>query len=236
MSFPGGSMLKIISSFEERLGLNAYVQGDYEKALKWFRKLEESEPDSIRVLRNLGVILLASGDSAGAKSYLLKEEKLYGPSYHRHSALADLAYASGERKEAARRYALALAEPEAADDGPAAAMRPMLEARLAIAQDAAAFEKSGRAMDRFKEGEKAREAGDAQGAVSLFEEAVALDPTAWPALNNAGTILLNTLGEAEKARSFFDRALALSRSPQVARNLELAEQSIADARRKGKKA
>lgn len=234
-------MFKIISSFEERLGLNAYVQGDYPRALKWFRRLEGSEPDSIRVLRNLGVILLASGDAGGAKSYLLREEKLYGPSYHRHSALADLAYAVGDRKEAARRYALALGEPEASvggatgADGSAAAMRPLLEARLAICRDAAAFEKSRRAMDRFIAGERARESGDAHGAVACFEEAASLDPTAWPALNNAGTILLNELGDAGKARALFDRALNLSRSPQVARNLELAEKACLEANPKGVK-
>jgi tetratricopeptide (TPR) repeat protein len=233
-------MLKLVSSFEERLGLNAYVQGDYLKALKWFRRLEGSEPDSIRVLRNLGVILLASGDAAGAKSYLLREEKLYGPSYHRHSALADLAYAVGDRKEAARRYALALEEPEASvggatgPDGAAAAMRPLLETRLALCRDESAFRRSREAMGRFKAGEGARDSGDARGAVALFEEAATLDPTAWPALNNAGTLLLNTLGDAEKARSLFERACSLSRSPQVARNLELAEQACVDAKRKGR--
>jgi len=228
-------MLKFISSFEERLGLNAYVQGDYEKALKWFHKLEESERDSIRVLRNLGVILLASGDADGAKTYLLREEKLYGPSYHRHSALADLAYAAGDRKEAARRYGLALAEPEAAAGGSAAAMAPFIEARLAIAKDAAAFEKSRSSMLRFQEAEKARDSGDARGAVARFEEAASLDPTAWPALNNAATIFLNALGEPEKARALYERALELSRSPQVARNLELAENACVEAKRKGRK-
>lgn len=227
-------MLKLISSFEERLGLNAYVQGDYEKALKWFRRLEAAEPDSIRVLRNMGVLLLASGDAAGAKSYLLKEERLYGASYHRHSALADLAYATGDRKEAARRYALALGEPEAAEDGSAAAMRPLIEARLAIAKDQGAFERSRASMERFKAAEAARDSGDPEGAVALFEEAASLDPTNWPALNNAGTILLNTLGDARRARDSFSRALEMSRSPQVARNLDLAE--AAAAPRGGKKA
>jgi Flp pilus assembly protein TadD len=227
-------MLRLVSSFEERLGLNAYVQGDYDKALKWFRRLEGSEPDSIRVLRNLGVILLASGDADGAKSYLLREEKLYGPSYHRHSALADLAYAAGDRKEAARRYALALGEPEASAGGAADAMRPLLETRLALCRDESAFRRSREAMGRFKAGESARDSGDARGAVALFEEAATLDPTAWSALNNAGAILLNTLGDAEKARSLFERACSLSRSPQVARNLELAERACAEAKRKGR--
>ncbi len=81
-------MPNIVTSFYERMGLNAYVQGDYAKAEAWFRKLESREPDSLRVLRNLGVILLARGDAEGAEAYLLREERAYGPSFHRHAALA----------------------------------------------------------------------------------------------------------------------------------------------------
>jgi len=99
------------------MGLNAYVSGNYAKAEEYFRKLEQSEPNSIRVLRNLGVILLAQGKGKEAERYLLKEEKLYGPSFYRHAALADLAYATGNRKDAARRYQRALKDPECAEGG-----------------------------------------------------------------------------------------------------------------------
>ncbi len=49
-------MNKFYATLCERFGLNAYIAGDYQKAERWFRKLEQSEPTSIRVLRNLGVI------------------------------------------------------------------------------------------------------------------------------------------------------------------------------------
>lgn len=215
-------MPNIVTSFYERMGLNAYVQGDYAKAEAWFRKLESREPDSLRVLRNLGVILLARGDAEGAESYLLREERAYGPSFHRHAALADLAYARGRRKEAERRYAAALAEPEAR----AAPTQALIEARAGICRDEKAFAKSRDSLARFAEGEEARGSGDLARAVALFDEAAALDPTAWPALNNAGTLLLNDLGDPEGAKARFERALGLSRAPQVARNLELAEGAL----------
>ncbi len=222
-------MRTIRDAFYERMGLNAYVQGDYAKAERWFRKLEAREPDSLRVLRNLGVILLAKGDAEGAEKMLLREEQLYGASFHRHAALGDLAYARGRRKEAERRYAAALAEAEAGS----AATRKLMEARLALCHDEAAFERTRGSLGRFGEAEAARAAGDARRAVRLFDEAAELDPTNWPALNNAGTILLNELGKAEEALERFNRALELSRAPQVARNVELAEAAVARSAARG---
>lgn len=226
-------MSKFAASLYERFGLNAYVQGDYQKALKYFRYLEEVEPDSIRVLRNMGVLKLAMGDAEGAKAYLLKEERLYGPGYHRHAALADLAYAAGDRKEASRRYALALKEPEAKPDGSAAMMRPFLETRIAILADPKSFADSRESMNLFIKGEKARDSGDFSAAFDLFVEAGKLDATNWPAINNAGSIALNHLGDPEQAFGLFSKAFELSRSPQVARNANIAQNAMAAA--KGKK-
>jgi len=220
-------MNTMFSGFYERFGLNAYVQGDLARAEKWFRRLEAREPDSIRVLRNLGVIRLAQGDTAGALRYLKREEALYGASFHRHAALADLAYSSGDRKEAGRRYALALAEPEAAPGGRYAASRALLEARLAIASDPAAWEKSRASMLRFAEAEARRDGGEPEAAYRLFREAADLDPTNWPSLNNAGSLALNAMDDPETARELFSRALSLSPGSQVARNLELAGEAIA---------
>ena len=132
-------MNKFYASWCERMGLNAYVAGDYKKAEDWFRKLERSEPDSIRVLRNLGVVLLAQGKGEEAERYLLKEEKLYGASFDRHAALADLAYSIGKREQAVVRYARALGEPECALGGKAYHRRAFLEERLALCRDPVAF-------------------------------------------------------------------------------------------------
>lgn len=220
-------MNTLLSGLYERFGLNAYVQGDLARAEKWFRRLEAREPDSIRVLRNLGVIRLARGDSAEALRYLRREEALYGASFHRHAALADLAYSSGDRKEAGRRYALALAEPEAGAGGRYATSRGLLEARAAVAADPAAWERSRASILRFSEAEAKRDGGETEAAYRLFREAADLDPTNWPALNNAGSLALNALGDPEMARELFSRALSLSPGSQVARNLELAEEAIA---------
>jgi tetratricopeptide (TPR) repeat protein len=220
-------MSTLISSLYERFGLNAYIQGDSEKALAWFRRLERAEPESIRVLRNIGVILLSSGDAQGAERYLRREEELYGESFHRHSALADIAYALGRRDEAAGRYAAALADPEAAPTGRHAGSRAFLERRLGLCRDPAAFEAASRGAALFNEAEAARDAGDPERALALFEEAASLDPTHWPALNNAGSVALNALGRSERALRLFERAFELARSAQVARNVELATEALA---------
>ena len=220
-------MPDLIAALHERFGLNALVQGEHEKALRWFRRMEAREPDSIRVLRNIGVCLLAAGDASGARGYLLREEALYGPSFLRHSALADLAYALGEREEAAARYRSALADPEAAPGGRYHESRPLLEARARICADPAAFGSSRAAAGRFDAGQEAAKAGRQAEALALFEEAAELDPTHWPALNNAGGIALNALGDPERALAFFERALSLAHSPQAAHNADLARKALA---------
>jgi tetratricopeptide (TPR) repeat protein len=227
-------MRDLIASFHERMGLNAYVAGDYPAAEARFRKLEAREGETIRVLRNLGVILLAKGDAEGAGAYLSREEELYGPSYQRHCALGDLAYAAGRREEALKRYKAALAEPEAAS-GTRFSPRGLLQSRVAICGDKAAFGRSREAQARFALAEAARDGGRPEEAVAAFEAAAELDPSHWPALNNAGTILLNALLRPERALSLFERALAMSGSPQCARNAELARQALVEAERKAER-
>ena len=219
-------MNKLYATLCERFGLNAYIAGYYAKAERWFRKLEQSEPDSIRVLRNLGVILLAQGRSEEAERYLLKEEKLYGSSFYRHSALADLAYATGKRKEAERRYRKALQEPECAEGGKAFHMRLLIEKRLAICEDEKRFAATRKAMDLFKQAEDLRAAGAHEDAVAMFLQSFELDETNWPALNNAASILFNTQSKPEEAQPLFEKAFELSHSIQVARNLELCRQAL----------
>ncbi len=223
-------MLRILSSLYERLGLNAYVEGDFAKAESWFRRLEAAEPDSIRVLRNLGVILMAKGELEEAKAYLAKEEALFGPSFHRHAGLADLAWAAGEREEAGRRYAAALAEPEARKGRRHSASRPLLEARLGICGDPAAFSRAREGLSVFHLGEAAREAGAFAEAYEHFLRAVDLDPSNWLALNNAGTMALNQLAQPKQAVALLERAFAFSPSSQVGRNLQIAREALEEGK------
>jgi len=220
-------MNKVYAAFCERFGLNAYVSGDYKKAEKWFRKLEVSEPNSIRVLRNLGVILLAQGRPKEAERYLTKEEKIYGPSFYRHAALADLAYAIGNRKEAAKRYKSALNDSECEEGGKAFHMRELMERRRMICEDEKLYSETRRAMDLFVEAEKLRESGSFKDSIETFLRSFSLDETNWPALNNAASIYMNALKRPAEAEPLFARAFELSRSVQVARNLDLCRQAIA---------
>lgn len=224
-------MRNFLDTFRERAGVNSFIAGNFDKAERYFRELEKSEPDSIRVLRNIGMVLLAKGDAEGAERYLLREEKLYGKSFHRHSALGDLAYARAKRKEALRRYRLALEESEAAPGGPAEAVRPLMERRISLCEDEKSFAPVVEAMRIFAKAQEAREAGNNREAVDLYLKSATLDDTNWPALNNAGSIYLNSLGDSSKAAEMFERAFSISHNVQVARNLELARRKSS----KGKK-
>lgn len=227
-------MPTFILNLYERFGLNAYISGDYDKAERWFRKLEAKEPESIAALRNLGVILMAKGDAEGAERYILKEEKIYGRSFNRHAALADIAYARGKRKEAQRRYAAALAEPECAPGGSAEAARPLMEKRCALCSDEVSFERTRESMKAFMEAQELRERGDYEAAVARFRRSAELDETNWPALNNIGTIYLNTMKRGAEAAAVFERAFSISRNPQIARNYEVAQRFLQKERREKK--
>ncbi|MFZ3109380.1 MAG: tetratricopeptide repeat protein [Rectinemataceae bacterium] len=227
-------MQSFLSNVFERFGLNAYMQGDYVKAEKWFRKLELREPNSIRVLRNLGIILMAKGDAEGAERYLLREEKLYGRSFHRHAALADIAYSQGKRKEAGKRYSLALAEPESAPGGKFQMARPLMEQRLSICSSDEAFARSRQSMKVFGAAQASSDRGEYEKAIEEFLESARLDETNWPALNNAGSVYFNTLKKPDEAVPLFEKALAISRNLQIAGNLNLAKKSAEKATR-GKK-
>jgi Flp pilus assembly protein TadD len=224
-------MYRLFSMLFERFGINAYIRGDLAKAERWFRRVEATEPDSLSVLRNLGVLLLAKGDAEGAERYLLREEKLYGKSFHRHAGLADLAYARGKRKEAERRYALALAEPECSPGGVAESSRVLMEKRYIISKDERLYASSRQALKAFEEAQALREAKDFRASIERFLDSIALDETNWSALNNAGSIYLNNLGEPEKAKELFERALEISRNPQVIGNLELAAKRARKSKR-----
>jgi tetratricopeptide (TPR) repeat protein len=218
----------------ERFGQNAYLSGNYDKAERWFRKLEAQEPESITALRNLGVILMAKGDAEGAERYLLKEEKIYGRSFNRHAALADIAYARGKRKEALKRYSAALAEPECAPGGSAEAARPLMEKRCSLCADEVTFERTRDAMKAFNEAQELRERGEHEAAIAAFRRSFELDETNWPALNNIGTIYLNTLKRGAEAAEAFEQAFRISRNAQIARNYQVAQRFLQKERR-GKK-
>lgn len=211
-----------VNNLYERLGLNAYALGRYDRAETWFRRLEAAEGESARVLRNLGVALLAAGDVEEAERYFLREEELYGESYQRHRALADLYYCSGAREKALSRYTAALGDEEqvAADE------RDFLRSRQAICADERLFEGSVQAAGLFARGESERDCGHEEEALAFFVRAGELDGTNWPALNNAGVLELSA-GHAGRALELFSRAYGCAPLPTIRNNVESARAALA---------
>ena len=220
--------MNLMNNLAERFGLNAYALGKYELAETWFRRLEKTEGESNRVLRNLGVILMARGNLAGAAEYLRREEELYGENLQRHRALADLHYASLDREEAQRRYAAAIDERDTADLPDSE--RNFMKARVAICADPARFAHSRESADCFAAAERSREA-DGDAALELFIKAGELDPTNWPAFNNAGVLLLAKADGTERALEMFTRAAECVHLPTIETNLESARAALCAARK-----
>lgn len=213
-------MSTFMEGIREQMGLGALASGKYAKAEAVFRKLAKTDPDSLKVLHNLGLALMAQGKREEAEVCFRREEKLYGASYIRHCALADLAYSAGKRGEAVKRYKAALACPESGKD------IAILAARLAISEDTRAFADSRLAAEAFARGEAARLEKRLDSALEEYESALALDPTSWPAANNAGTIYLNDLKDPGKALQMFGRAMTHGQPAHVLRNAELAERAL----------
>ena len=237
-------MHNITSSLFERLGLNAYTLGKYAVAEKWFRRLEKREPDSLRVIRNVALVRFAQGEYADAEAYFLREESRFGASYQRHRALADTAYALGKRTDAMRRYKAALEDPESAERYPKE--RAFLQARITLCADETAFARRIGSAGLFAQAEHSRDRSDEAGrtkdtvlmmkaaeeAVALFLKAHDADPTNWPALNNAGAILMNSLKQPERALECFTKAIELCDIDSLRHNRGLAEASIEKAKEK----
>lgn len=219
--------MRLLAALYERMGLNAYALGDYDKAERWMARLSRSEGESMRVLRNLGVVRMARGDFAGARRYLEREERLYGETPERHRVLGDLAYAAGVRDEAVKRYASA--RKTAGDD------RSLLDERLAICRNEDRFGASRESARVFSEAESLRASGRTAEALAYFLKAGDLDPTNWPAFNNAGVILLAQEDGAERARDCFVRAATCVRLPAVQENLRMAEAAVANTRSRSAK-
>jgi len=196
----------------ERFGLNAYVEGNYAVAEKYFRLLAAMEPHSILALHNMGIIRLAQKDYAGAEVFFREELERYGDSYPRLKTLADVLYLRGKRKAAGDFYTRSAAEAEAKND------LNLIEARIRICNDPEAFADARESLAMFEAGNDAQSRGDMETALARFERSAQLDPTSYLALNNAGTILLNVHHDKAAAKERFEHALALADLPSIRHN------------------
>lgn len=216
----------IIYRFYERIALNAYVSGDYPKAVLLFTRMERKWPGRAGLKHNLALSKLALRDYPGAEAGFLAELETYGPSFSRLRALADTYYSWGRAREAAERYKAA-GELGRADTGPSRPRKEELAfaaARLSIcsSEDAYALTRSAEASLETGNAMMAERRWDE--AYAAFESAAGADPTCFPAFNNLGVIAMNERKDYGMAARWFRSAAGLSSTPAIAQNLAQAEQ------------
>tara|TARA_B100000614_G_scaffold261095_1_gene289691 strand:- start:282 stop:926 length:645 start_codon:yes stop_codon:yes gene_type:complete len=209
-------MKTIRIAVRERRALNCFVSGDYQRARAHFRAIERIDPAHPGINHNLALVAMAQGEYAEAETRLLDELERLGDYYPRLRVLADTYYAWGKRIDARTFYRRALAQEEAAR------AHALIEERIAICDDPRRFDDACTSVSRHREGVDLEGAGRTDAAIEAYREAIALDPTNIPALNNLGALLMNARGEFDAAADLFSRALEWEPAEWIAENLEKA--------------
>lgn len=214
-------MKRLLVPFHMRLALNAYSSGDYTRAEKHFRRIEELSPNHRGVRHNLALTAMGRGDFAAAEPLLLAELEDLGDFYPRLRVLADLYYSWGRFDRAAEFYRRATVDADVPDHD-----RDYLDWRLAICVDPEAAERAREATRLYHEGTEAQATGDSERAYKLFEQCVALDPTNHPALNNMGVIRMNDRADYAGAIEAFEQAYRIQPVEIVRANLARARSML----------
>lgn len=210
-------------SLMKRRALTAYSTGDFEKARRLFRRLLETQPETAGMRHNLALSHIALGDYDEAEQLLLTELENYGEYYPRLRVLADLYYAAGEQDRSLEFYRRSL-ECDAPEQDV-----ELIRKRIEITSEPDVFAAVMRAHTAFEKGNKLMAEQRWHEAIEEFVHAAECDETNVHALNNAGTIYLNSLENPAAAVDCFHRALRWSKLPWIVRNLEQAEKACAAA-------
>lgn len=213
--------------FFRRMALNYMTAGKPVKAEKWYRRLEKTDPDSLEVLHNLGVISISLKKFREAENYISREIEAYGESGIRLRVLGDLYYADGSMDKAGSAYGKALAQYQ--EHGGDKSTENFLMKRMTICKDRSL---SARAMESGILLEKGQELFSKKlfdEALECFLRAAESDRSSYMALNSAGAILMNNRKDYSAARDFFRKALDLADIPLIKQNLALAEHKIKES-------
>jgi Tfp pilus assembly protein PilF len=207
-------------AIRERRALNCFVSGEYETAARHFEAIERLHPNHPGVNHNLGLVALARGDHAEAERRFITDLEHYGDHYPRLRVTADNYYLWGRSKDALLYYEKALAE-----DPPDTSL-PLIRKRIEICRDADKYSLAQRSLSVYNDGRALEADGKHTEALACYQDAIGLDETNLTAINNAGVILMNTLGEHTDAARLFERGLALEHISWLAANLEKAHEAI----------
>ncbi len=195
-----------------RLALNSLVSGEYGKAEKYFLRIQRYSLHERGIEYNLGLIKLAMNKFEEAESLFKKDMALYGETYTRTRVMGDLNYIWGRREQAAGWYRKALADCENETD------RNLLRMRIQKCSSEKAFEKVRKSHLFYTEGNNLLQHGNDEGALRAFSDAVEQDNTHFQALNNKGSVLMNSFQRYAEALACFEQALRINPLPSIERN------------------
>lgn len=206
----------MISYLLERLAVRAFLAGDYDRAARYFEKVQGRDPNRSGINHNLGLVRLAQRRFEEAEELFLEDLERYGDAYRRLRVAGDLYYLWGKRREARRYYERALEECEReAEQG-------LLEQRIQNCADEVSFERVMESHRLYNEGNKAMQSNDFRTARELYEKSVDCDTTNYQALNNLGAVWMNYEKQPDRAVEYFERAAELSNLGSVGANLQKA--------------
>ncbi len=213
-------MFQLLIPVWQRFALNSMVSGDYDKAEKYFLRIHRYKPLLSGFEYNLGLIKLAQNKYEEAELFLKKDISLYGESYNRLRVMGDLYYIWGKRELASMLYKKAFAVCEGEFD------KNILNIRIQKCSSEKAFDKVKKGHILYKEGNYLLKSGKNAEALKAFSDAVEQDGTHFQALNNKGTILMNTFHKYKEALECFEQASKLTNLPVIHSNVLKARESL----------
>jgi tetratricopeptide (TPR) repeat protein len=200
-------------SWLERRALNTFVDGDYEKSLRLFLKLQTLDPKKVGIEYNLGLIKLALKQYEEAESYLLIAKER-DESFQVLSSLADLYYLSQRRIEAANMY------KKIVDKAPDKRTKHVIQNRIKNCKTETSFEKVKKSWKLLDEGLNLEKSNDLNSASELYKQAFLADQTNFIAANNYGTYCMNFQKDYKQAQEYFRYADKLAYHPVIKDNLK----------------
>ncbi len=200
------------------------VSGNYDKAEKYFLRIHRYKPSISGFEYNLGLIKLAQSKYDEAELFLKKDISLYGESYNRLRVIGDLYYIWGRREDASVSYKKAFSECESDVD------RNILNIRIQKCSSENAFDKVRKSHMLYKKGNHLLKSGKNTEALKAFSDAVEQDGTHFQALNNKGTVLMNTFHKYAEALKCFEQASKLTNLPAIHGNVLKARESLKKSR------
>lgn len=204
---------KLYITWLERRALNTFVDGDYEKSLRLFLKLQALDPHKVGIEYNLGLIKLALKKYEEAETYLVKAKER-DESFQVLSSLADLYYLSNRRQKAGETYNKIL------NEAPDKRTRHVIQTRMKNCTSEAYFEKVKKSWELLDEGLQLEKSDNINLAANCYKQAFLADETNFIAANNYGSYCMNIIEDYKQAQEYFRYADKLTYHPVIKDNLK----------------